>query len=65
MWSGEKTAARRELPLCLAVLLLPPEPAASLTTSWPLEKHKQSPLWGEKKKNAQTLYSRWRGQEAA
>lgn len=58
MWSGEQTAASRELPLCLAFfLLLPPDPAASLTTSPPLEKHKQlkSPHWARASQN--TLHS--------
>lgn len=41
MWWGVQTAASGELPLCVAFLLLPPDPAASLTTSLPLEKHKQ------------------------
>lgn len=53
MWWGEQRAASGELPLCVAFLLLPPDPAASLTTSPPLEKHKQleSPRWARASQN--------------
>lgn len=63
MWSGEQTGASRELPLCLAFLLLPPDPAASLTTSPPLEKHKQlkSPHWARASQNTLQSLVRTRG----
>lgn len=63
MWSEEQTGVSRELPLCLAFLLLPPDPAASLTTSPPLEKHKQlkSPHWARASQNTLQSLVRTRG----